>query len=291
MNSLRIPAPAKLNLFLHIVGRRADGYHQLQSLFQLIDLRDIVTLSPRNDGQITRSGGVPDLAVEDDLVVRSARLLAQHAEREPTGVDIHVDKQIPVGAGLGGGSSDAASTLLGLNQLWRLGLSANALADLALPLGADVPFFVRGHNAWVEGIGEQITPVGLHPAWFAVCVPPIHVATAAIFSAAELTRDHPVTTISAAFFGGHVQQIVANAANNCEPVARRRHQKVDGLFDRLDGFPARLSGTGGAVFVPCDSRAAAQAVAEAAREHAQCFVCQGLQRSPALVAAREKIGV
>ncbi|MBR9812768.1 4-(cytidine 5'-diphospho)-2-C-methyl-D-erythritol kinase [bacterium] len=282
MSSLRLPAPAKLNLFLHVVGRRGDGYHQLQSVFQLIDLCDIITLASRNDDRITRVGGVPGLAADDDLVVRSARMLAAHVDGGVPGVDITVEKRIPVGAGLGGGSSDAASTLLGLNQLWGLGLSINALAKLALPLGADVPFFVRGHNAWVEGIGEQITPVGLHTAWFAVCVPSVHVPTAAVFGAPELTRQHPITTIRAAFFGGHVQQLVAAGSNNCEPVARQRYPDVEAVFDALHGFPARLSGTGGAVFVACDNQQQAQTVADAASPVAQCFVCRGLQRSPAL---------
>lgn len=292
MTVLTVPAPAKLNLFLHVVGQRADGYHLLQSLFQLIDLCDTVTLAPRGDGTILRHGGVPGLADEDDLVVRAAQLLAAHAGRASSGLEITVDKRIPVGAGMGGGSSDAASTLLGLNALWGLGLSTTALAKLALPLGADVPFFVHGHNAWVEGIGEQISPVGLHAAWFAVCVPAVHVPTASIFAAPELTRQHAVTTMSAAFFGGRVQQIVAAGVNNCESVARRNHPEIDALFTALRDFPARLSGTGGAVFVACDDRAQAQAVAETAREHARCFVCQGLQRSPALAAAiEEKIGV
>ena len=202
MSKLRIPAPAKLNLFLHVVDRRDDGYHALQSIFQLIDLCDTITLDCRADGDVVRHGGVPGLEAEDDLVVRAARLLAAHAGRAVPGVDISVDKRIPTGAGLGGGSSDAASTLLGLNRLWGLNLSSQALAELALPLGADVPFFVRGHNAWVEGIGERITPVGLHAAWFAVCVPAVHVQTAAIFAAPELTRQHPVTTMLAAFLVG-----------------------------------------------------------------------------------------
>ena len=292
MSELRIPAPAKLNLFLHVVGRRDDGYHLLQSVFQLIDLYDIVSLTPRADKQITRSSGVPGLAAEDDLVVRSARLLAAHLGSDLPGVDIAVEKQIPVGAGLGGGSSDAASTLLGLNRLWRAGLTNSALAELAVPLGADVPFFIRGQNAWVQGIGEQIAPIGLHTAWFAVCVPPVHVATADIFNADELTRQHPVTTIRAAFFGGHVQRIVAAGANNSEPVARQRHPEVAAVFAALKDFPARLSGTGGAVFVACDSRAEAQAAADAASAVAQCVVCQGLQRSPAMTAAlQETIGV
>lgn len=280
MRPLRLAAPAKLNLFLHVVGRRADGYHCLQSLFQLIDLCDDITLTPRDDGQVLRQGGVPGLAAEDDLTVRAARALAQ-ATGARRGVTIAVHKRIPTGAGLGGGSSDAAAVLLGLNRLWQLGLGDDALAALGAELGADVPVFVHGRSAWVQGIGEQVEPVRLAPAWFAVCVPDVHVDTATVFRADDLVRDTPALTRDAALGDGTVAAIVRAGHNDCAAVSRRLHPAVDALLAALSAHTARLSGTGGAVFVACDSAAEARRVVREAPPSARRFVCRGLNRSPA----------
>lgn len=244
MNALYdVPAPAKLNLFLHITGRRADGYHLLQSAFMLIDWCDSLDFELRNDGQIHRE----DLTVAlpaDDLVVRAARLLQAHTGCT-LGADIRIRKSIPAQAGMGGGSSDAATTLLALNQLWKLHLSQDTLAQLGLTLGADVPFFVRGHNAWVEGIGEKITPLELPPGRFVVVKPPTGLETRLIFSDPMLKRDTEPATIygfAANTFGfGH---------NDLQAVAQRLCPDVDHAVAWLNskGLQARMTGSGSAVF-------------------------------------------
>ena len=209
------PAPAKLNLFLQIPGRRADGYHLLQTVFRLLDWGDTVRLRPRNDGHIARHGaGAPSVAAEDDLAVRAARLLRQ-ATNVQQGADIVVEKRIPVGGGFGGGSSDAATVLVALDAIWDTRLGVDRLAELALQLGADVPVFVRGENAWAEGVGERLTPVDLPPAWYLLVDPGVHVPTAVLFQAPELTRDARPATM-ADFVSG------ALLGNCFEPVLRRR---------------------------------------------------------------------
>src|SRR5574344_1105965 len=190
-----VPAPAKLNLFLHITGRRADGYHLLQTVFRLLDWGDRIGLRLRSDGQILRIGdSVAGVAPEQDLAVRAARVL-QQATDCGQGAEIRVDKHVPAGGGFGGGSSDAATVLVVLNRLWGTGLEEDALATLALGLGADVPVFVRGRNAWAEGVGEQLTPVSLPPAWYLVVEPGVHVPTTALFQSPQLTRDTPMAII------------------------------------------------------------------------------------------------
>ena len=242
-----VPAPAKLNLFLHITGRRPDGYHLLQSAFMLIDWCDTLHFELRPDGQISRE----DLSTPlppDDLIVRAARLL-QGQGRQVPGVHIGVHKRIPAQAGLGGGSSDAATTLLALNRLWNLGLSREALSQLALQLGADVPFFVHGHNAWVEGIGEVIRPLehefALPPAEFLVIKPAAGLETAKIFSAPDLKRDETAATI-ADFAADHYHF----GANALQPVAEKLCPEVKKVVDWLkhQGFQARMTGSGSAVF-------------------------------------------
>lgn len=280
MRRLTLRAPAKLNLFLHVVGRRADGYHLLQSIFQLIDLCDELVLAPRTDGRIVRHGGVPGLPAEADLTVRAARALAD-ATGVTGGASITVAKHIPAGAGLGGGSSDAAAVLLGLNALWGAGLDTAALAAIGQTLGADVPVFVHGCNAWVAGIGEQVDPVALEPAWFAVCVPAAHVDTGAVFRHPDLVRDSSTVARDAALGNGQVLGIVQRGRNDCAQVSRRMHPAVDAVFEAWAGLPARLSGTGGAVFVPCDSQTEARAIAQRAPAGTRVFVCRGLDRSPA----------
>ena len=267
------PAPAKLNLFLHIVGRRGDGYHLLQTAFQLLDWGDTVRLRVREDGQIRRIDPLPGLAAEHDLAVRAARAL-QQAAGAPLGVDIAIDKRIPLGGGLGGGSSDAATTLVALNRLWNTGLDEDALAGLALGLGADVTVFVRGHSAWAEGVGDRLVPMALPPRWYVVVDPGASVPTADLFGAPELTRDAPHLTIPL-FLSG------ATTANVFEPIVRERFPAVARALDWLATHgAARLSGSGGCVFVAVDSREAGEAVARACPDGMRAIVARGVPVSP-----------
>jgi len=250
------PAPAKLNLFLRIVGRRPDGYHELQTVFRLLDWGDEIRLRRRDDGAIRRTHEVPGVPAEDDLAVRAARLLQAHAGSS-AGAEIEIDKRIPMGGGLGGGSSDAATVLVALNQLWGLQLDEDALAGLGRQLGADVPLFVRGRSAWAEGIGERLTPLPLPRRHYVVLDPHDPVVTAALFQAPELTRNAPRATISS-FVSGE------SSENAFTLAVRARHPRVAAALDWLGGFgPARLSGSGGCVFL--ETRSFDQAMAVAAR--------------------------
>lgn len=242
MSELILPAPAKLNLFLHVTGRRADGYHELQSIFQLIDWYDVLHLRLRNDGALRLQQHTPGLATEDDLILRAAHLL-----REATGcrqgAELRLEKNLPLGGGLGGGSSDAAAALLGLNQLWDCGLSRAELAVLGLQLGADVPVFVHGHNAWAEGVGERLSPLETLPqAWFLVLHPGVHVNTGEIFRDPALTRDSKPVTMRA-FLAGRTR-------NDCEAVVCQRYPAIQQALDwlRKQTPTARLTGTGACVF-------------------------------------------
>jgi 4-diphosphocytidyl-2-C-methyl-D-erythritol kinase len=274
------PAPAKLNLFLRIVGRRVDGYHELQTVFRLLEWGDEVRLRVRRDGVIARVGELAGVPEETDLSVRAARLLAA-STGTTLGADIIVDKNIPMGGGLGGGSSDAATVLVALNTLWSTGLGEDELAALGQRLGADVPLFVRGHSAWAEGIGEQLTPVELPKRWYVVLDPGAHVPTAAIFQAPELTRNAPPATISS-FVSG------ATAENAFEPVVRERHPAVAAALDWLGGFGrARLSGSGGCVFLETKTRKEAQAVASRCPPSFAAYVAAGVGVSP-LFAVRDR---
>jgi 4-diphosphocytidyl-2-C-methyl-D-erythritol kinase len=272
------PAPAKLNLFLHVVGRRPDGYHLLQTVFQLIDLCDTVRLRPRADTAVVRVDGPVDVAVDDDLSVRAARLLQAQARGCP-GVDIAVEKRIPIGGGLGGGSSDAATTLVALNCLWGLGLARARLAEIGLALGADVPVFVFGHSAWAEGVGERLRPIDLPARWFAVIDPGVEVATGPIFQASELTRNSPGITIPC-FVAG------VPTRNDLEAVVRARYDAVARALDWLGArADARLTGSGGCIYAAFDGRGQALQVARAVPAPWRALVAQGLQVSP--LAARE----
>ena len=270
------PAPAKLNLFLHITGRRADGYHELQSVFRLLDWGDRVRLQVREDGQVRRDGpSVPGVAEADDLAVRAAILLKKHAN-VGQGVDITVQKRIPAGGGFGGGSSDAATVLVALNRLWRVGLDEDALAGLGLQLGADVPVFVRGRNAWAEGVGEQLTPLPLPPAWYVIADPGVHVPTAALFASPDLTRDAPVAKI-ADFASGSL------LGNAFEPVLRRREPAVEAVLIALDRIGrARLTGSGSGCFVEFATRAAAEQGLARLPKELRAWVAAGVERSPLL---------
>jgi len=276
----RWPAPAKLNLFLHIVGRRADGYHLLQTVFQLLDWGDSVRLRPRQDGVIARLEGLADVLPEQDLAVRAALALRPRAGSE-LGADIAIEKHIPVGGGLGGGSSDAATVLLALNEIWRLQLSVDELAEIALPLGADVPLFVRGKSAWAEGIGEQLTPIDLPSRSYVVVDPRVHVPTGQLFQASELTRNTPRLTISG-FLGG------VETANVFAPVVRARFPQVAAALEWLSKFgDARLSGSGGCVFVGVESVEHARRIASECPAEFKAYCAQGVARSPLLDALRE----
>jgi 4-diphosphocytidyl-2-C-methyl-D-erythritol kinase len=252
-------APAKLNLFLHVTGRRDDGYHLLQSVFQLIDLADVLHFDRRDDGAIVRVTEVPGVPADDDLIVRAARLLAEAAAARGLragGVDIAIDKQIPMGGGLGGGSSDAATTLIALNHLWQTGLARSELMALGLQLGADVPFFLLGENAFVEGIGEQLTPVSTPPAWFVVIHPGVSVPTPVIFRAPELTRNTKAVRI-ADFSGG----LPGFGKNDLQAVAARAFPPVADAAHWLSDFgEARMTGSGACVFAAFASEPEADAV-------------------------------
>ncbi len=269
------PAPAKLNLFLRILGRRSDGYHELQTVFQLLDWGDSVQLRPRNDASLVLVKGAPGVPPEMDLALRAAHLL-QDETGCPAGADIVLDKRIPSGAGLGGGSSDAASVLVGLNQLWGLGLDPGRLAELGLRLGADVPVFVRGHSAWAEGLGEQLTPLALPKRYFLLLLPDAHISTAELFAAQELTRNGERATIA-----GFVSNELTD--NAFTPLVRARAPLVDEAMSRLSQFGvARMSGTGSACFVAFDRRSSADQAAEACRDKFSAQVVEGVDRSPLL---------
>ena len=275
------PAPAKLNLFLHITGRRADGYHELQTVFRLLDWGDTVFLRPRRDGVVARTGaGTAGVAEADDLTVRAAILL-QDATKCAHGVDIRIEKRIPMGGGFGGGSSDAASVLVALDRLWGLGLGEARLALLGQRLGADVPVFVRGRNAWAEGVGERLTPIQLPSAWYVLASPDVHAATAALFQAPDLTRDAPPVTI-AGFLSGAV------LGNAFEPVLRRREPAVEAAFEALArvGTP-RLTGSGSGCFVEFADRGSAEAALAALPPGMNAWLARGAERSPLLDAVEQ----
>ncbi len=268
------PAPAKLNLFLHITGRRPDGYHELQTMFQLLDYGDELDFTLRADGCIRRLGSCNHAPPEQDLVVRAARLLQQTAGTT-LGVDIRLNKRLPAGGGLGGGSSDAATTLVALNALWACGLDEAALQSLGLRLGADVPVFITGRSAWAEGVGERLQPVDLPTAWYAVVCPDAHLSTAALFQDPRLTRDCARMTISNFFAGDH--------GNVFEPVARQHEPAVDEAFRWLGRHGrARLTGSGACLFASFNSREAAVAALTGLPARWHGFVARGLNRSPLL---------
>ncbi|MDF7680634.1 4-(cytidine 5'-diphospho)-2-C-methyl-D-erythritol kinase [Enterobacteriaceae bacterium ESL0689] len=272
------PSPAKLNLFLYITGQRADGYHTLQTLFQFLDYGDMLIIEPRSDGILRLLTPVAGVATEDNLIIRAARLLLQEmtargALSAGRGADIHLDKRLPMGGGLGGGSSNAATTLVALNHLWHCGLSEDELAILGLQLGADVPVFVRGHAAFAEGIGELLTAATPPEKWYLVAHPGVSIATPLIFRDANLPRNTPVRSID--------RLLDSPFHNDCEAIARKRFPEVDvALSWLLEYAPSRLTGTGACVFAEFDTEAAARQVLKKAPEWLQCFVAQGVNRSP-----------
>ena len=266
------PAPAKLNLFLHVTGRRADGYHELQTLFQLIDLTDSIGITVREDGLIERPLGPEGVSAESDLTVRAAEAL-KAACGSSRGATLRVHKRIPQGGGLGGGSSDAATVLLALNELWGCGLPLAELARIGLSLGADVPVFIQGSSAWGEGVGERLTPVALPECWYVVIYPGIGVATREVFQNPELTRNSPLITIRAFFESG--------GRNDCESIVRALAPGVSEALEWLGRFaPARLTGTGSCVFASFAKVEDAERVAAQVPDRWRSFVARGLNGSP-----------
>jgi 4-diphosphocytidyl-2-C-methyl-D-erythritol kinase len=273
MQTLTLPCPAKINLFLNITGRREDGYHELQTLFQLLDYGDTLTLKHRADGQLHLISDINGVNSEDNLVIRAARKLQHLAGDIPAGADINLEKRLPMGGGIGGGSSDAASTLIGLNQLWQLGLSIQTLAAIGLELGADVPVFVRGQTAWAEGIGEKLTPIETPNLWYVVLKPDCHVATVEVFCHEQLTRHDSPIKIATFLEGG--------TGNSCEPLVRKLYPDIDKALIWLEQFsPAKLTGTGACVFASFKDQITAQAVCAQRPNEFFGFVARGINTSP-----------
>ncbi|MBK8743371.1 MAG: 4-(cytidine 5'-diphospho)-2-C-methyl-D-erythritol kinase [Propionivibrio sp.] len=266
------PAPAKLNLFLHVIGRRDDGYHLLQTLFRFVDHGDSLRFTPRRDGAIHLTSPLPGVPIDSDLTVRAARLL-QAESGCAHGVDIHLVKRLPMGGGLGGGSSDAATVLLALNHLWQLGLSRLRLQEIGLQLGADVPVFIFGENAFAEGLGEALQPVDVPPAWYVVLEPPVLVPTATIFGAPELERNTAPIRV--------IDWKPGVGKNDLEPVTAARYPAVAEHLRWLSAFgEARMTGSGACVFSVWQQREDAQAVIEHLPEHMRGWIAVGLDRHP-----------
>ena len=272
------PSPAKLNLFLYITGQRADGYHSLQTLFQFLDYGDTIDIALRGDGEIRLLTPVEGVAHEDNLIVRAARLLmkvASESNRLPkgSGADLSIDKRLPMGGGLGGGSSNAATVLVALNHLWQCGLSIDELAALGLTLGADVPVFVRGHAAFAEGVGEILTPVEPEEKWYLVAHPGVSIPTPVIFNDPDLPRNTPKRSIKTL--------LKCEFGNDCEVIARKRFREVDAALSwLLEYAPSRLTGTGACVFAEFDTESRARQVLEQAPEWLKGFVAKGVNLSP-----------
>ncbi|MFN4291973.1 MAG: 4-(cytidine 5'-diphospho)-2-C-methyl-D-erythritol kinase [Permianibacter sp.] len=275
VTSLSLPAPAKLNLFLHITGRRDDGYHLLETVFQLLDYGDTMQFRRRDDGVITLHPELAGVPFESNLVVRAARALQAETGCR-LGVDMQLEKRIPMGGGLGGGSSNAATTLRALNQLWQLGLTVDTLATIGLRLGADVPVFVRAETAYATGIGEALTAVQMPSQWFVVFTPPVAVPTAEIFRHPALTRDTRPCTIRALADRGWFEQ----TRNDCEPLVRTLYPAVNTLIERLQNLaPTRMTGTGSSVFALARDETHAQHLLDACADLAPGFVARGIPRS------------
>ncbi|MCP4389437.1 MAG: 4-(cytidine 5'-diphospho)-2-C-methyl-D-erythritol kinase [Gammaproteobacteria bacterium] len=269
---LRLPAPAKLNLMLHITGRREDGYHLLETVFQFIDLCDQLEFELVADGRIERCRSNSPVTEADDILLRSARLLRSRYQVK-AGVRIAIDKKIPIGGGLGGGSSDAATCLLALNQLWQLNLSLDQLARTGLEIGADVPVFVAGKAAWATGVGEKLQGIELEQPIYLVVDPKTEISTAEIFAAQELTRNCDPITIRAFLRG--------EGSNVCQPVVRNRYPQVAAAIDWLSQFaPARMSGTGACVFAAFDSLERAEEVKSRVPKKWNAYLARGLNRNP-----------
>lgn len=277
---LNCPAPAKINLFLHVTGRRADGYHTLQTAFRMLDHGDRLDFRLREDGQIIRSNDVPGVPAEQDLVIRAARLLKEKTGTA-WGAEITVTKNLPMGGGLGGGSSDAATTLLALNRLWQTGVHRAELQAWSLALGADVPFFIFGRSAMAEGVGEALSPLALPPAWYVVAEPPVSVPTVEIFRAKDLTRDTPPLIIAGSAVDETLQTFQRKARNDLQPVACRLYPEVQQALDALERFgQARMSGSGCCVFLECSNAEQAKTVVTGLQNTLKIWHATGLDEHP-----------
>jgi 4-diphosphocytidyl-2-C-methyl-D-erythritol kinase len=276
MENLTLPAPGKLNLFLHITAQREDGHHELQTIFQLIDYGDSLTFTPRDDKEILVNAKIPGLAAKNNLVMRAAKLIQQH-DKKRRGIEITLRKRLPIGGGLGGGSSDAATTLHALNTLWELDISTEHLMHLGKQLGADVPVFIKGRSCWAEGIGEIITPLTLPDSWFLVIIPPVSVSTTEIFFDKQLTRDTAKQTMSTS--------LIETGVNDCQAVVVKRFPVVAKALDWLNQFgTAQMTGTGACIFAPFATKAAAEKVLTELPKDLKGFVARGLNTSPLLTA-------
>ncbi|MDO4698536.1 MAG: 4-(cytidine 5'-diphospho)-2-C-methyl-D-erythritol kinase [Pasteurellaceae bacterium] len=272
MKKHTFPSPAKLNLFLYITGKRADGYHELQTLFQFLDFGDDIEIAVRQDPDIILTNSLDGVPVEQNLIYRAAKLLQQHTACSQ-GANIGITKRLPMGGGVGGGSSNAATVLVALNQLWNTGLSLEQLAELGLQLGADVPIFVQGFAAFAEGVGEKLTPCSPPEKWYLVLKPNVSISTALIFQHPDLPRNTPKRSLD--------QLFRTNWANDCEKVVRDHYSVVDDLLAWLIQYaPSRLTGTGACVFAEFETEAAARHVFEQKPEHIQGFIAKGQNISP-----------
>ena len=266
------PSPAKVNLFLHITGRRDDGYHEIQTAFQFLDYSDSLEFQVQQSGAIELLTPLKGVKNESNLIIRAAKCLQSHTDSKQ-GAKISIEKRLPIGGGLGGGSSNAATTLIALNHLWQTKLTTTKLAQLGLTLGADVPVFIHGYAAWAEGIGEKLTPISPAEPWYVVIVPDCQVSTAEVFSSQELTRDCEPITISR-FLSGEV-------INVCERVVLKNYSAVSQAVDWLNRYgKSRMSGTGACVFAGFDSQVQAQHVLEDLPSHWRGFIAKGCNQSP-----------
>ena len=266
------PAPAKLNLFLHIIGRRADGYHLLQTIFQFIELADSIHFEINSSGKLKLETSYSDITPEDDLVLRAAKILQEKTGCK-SGANITVEKNLPIGGGLGGGSSDAATTLVALNKLWKCELNEDQLARIGVELGADIPIFIYGHAAWAEGVGEQLTAVEPVESCYLVVRPDCQVSTQEIFNSEDLTRNTPAITIR--------DSLTGSMRNDCEPVVRRLHPQVAEAQDWLSQYAeTRMTGTGACIFAVFENRKQAETVLDELPPPWQGFVTRGQNRSP-----------
>ncbi len=283
---LQLPAPAKLNLFLHITGRRDDGYHELQTCFQLLDYGDQLSFELTDSPVIELISNLEQVAPKDNLVYRAASLLQETAQ-PGAGVRINLNKRLPLGAGLGGGSSDAASCLLGLNQLWKCGLNTAQLAELGLLLGADVPVFVRAYSGWAEGVGEKLTRLELPPLWYVVITPDCQASTKEVFCHEYLTRNSSPINIPAFPFWVVFPGALSGTRNDCEAVAVELYPEIGAALRWLKNYaPARMSGTGSSVFTSFDTEAEAAQVLAEIPEELRGFIAKGVNQSPVLQALK-----
>ena len=274
MKELVLSAPAKLNLFLHINHQQANGYHELQTIFQFINYYDQLTFTPRKDNEIHLTTKLPGVSIKNNLIIRAAKLMQQHNKKRH-GVNIGIKKRIPIGSGLGGGSSNAATTILALNYLWDLQLPQQQLLQLGLQLGADVPVFIFGKSCWAENLGEQMTSLKLPTPWFVVIFPPVQIATAEIFCDPRLTRNTPKSDISLS--------LLETGENDCQAVTIRRHPEVAQALNWLSQFgTVQMTGTGGGIFARFDERAQANNIVKQLPKTLKGFVARGLNTSPLL---------